>query len=47
MWINEAEIELIAMTSHNCRAVKWEYVVDSPESSCFKVTMREKRKKVH
>lgn len=47
MWINEAEIELIAMTSHNCGAVKWEYVVDSPESSCFKVTMREKRKKVH
>lgn len=32
MWINEAQIELIAMTSHNSGAAKWEYVVGPPES---------------
>lgn len=32
MWINEAQIELIAMTSHNSAAAKWEYVVGPPES---------------
>lgn len=38
MWINEAQIELIAMTSHNSEAAKWEYVVGPPESQslfCF------------
>lgn len=38
MWINEAQIELIAMTSHNSGAAKWEYVVGPPESQrlfCF------------
>lgn len=32
MWINEAQIELIAMTSHNSGAAKWEYVVGPQES---------------
>lgn len=32
MWINEAQIELIAMTSHNSAATKWEYVEGPPES---------------
>lgn len=32
MWINEAQIELIAMTSHNSTAAKWEYVEGPPES---------------
>lgn len=32
MWINEAQIELIAMTSHNSGAAKWEYVVGAPQS---------------
>lgn len=35
MWINEAQIELIAMTSHNSEAAKWEYVVGPPESQRF------------
>lgn len=35
MWINEAQIELIAMTSHNSGAAKWEYVVGPPESQCL------------
>lgn len=32
MWINEAQIELIAMTSHNSGDAKWEYVVGPSES---------------
>lgn len=35
MWINEAQIELIAMTSHNNEATKWEYVVGPPKSQCL------------
>lgn len=35
MWINEAQIELIAMTSHNSGAAKWEYVVGPPQSQCL------------
>lgn len=32
MWINEAQIELIAMTSYSSGAAKWEYVVGPAES---------------
>lgn len=32
MWINEAQIELIAMTSHNNGDAKWEYVAGPLES---------------
>lgn len=33
MWINEAQIELIAMTSYNSGAAKQEYAVGPPELS--------------
>lgn len=35
MWINEAQIELIAMTSLSSAAAKWEYVEGPPESQCL------------
>lgn len=51
MWINEAQIELIAMTSHGSGAAKWEYVVGPPESQClfcaFKVMVGAQKEKLH
>lgn len=32
MWINEAQIELIAITSQHSGAAKWEYAEGPPES---------------